>query len=60
MKAVILTSSESKLSSIGHAIALIEDDKFETFAHELLGAAEILNFVPDDVDSSVVGSVQLQ
>ena len=56
-----LTSSQSKLCCISHAVALIEDDEFDaSFAHELLCGTKVLNFVSNHINTSIVRSIKLQ
>lgn len=56
----ILTSSESELGCVGHAVALVEDNQLNALAHELLSRAEALDLFPHHVDASVVRRIQLQ
>ena len=44
----------------GHRVALVENDKLDAPTHQLLGAAEALNLVSDDIDTAIVTGVQLK
>ena len=57
---ILLTASQGELGGRGHGVALVEDDKLDAAAHELLSAAETFDLVADHVDAAVVTGVQLQ
>ena len=56
----LLTASKRELSSRGHRIALIENDKFNASAHQLLSAAKAFYLVPNNVDATIITCIQLQ
>ena len=48
------------MGGVGHAVALVEYNELDALAHELLSAAEALDFFADDVDAPVVGGIEFE
>lgn len=51
---------QSELSSIGHAVTLVENNQFDASVHQLLSGAKALDLLTNHVDSSVIRSIELQ
>ena len=44
----------------GHRVALVENDELNASTHQLLSAAEALNLISDDIDATIIASVEFE
>ena len=54
------TSPERVLGILGHGIALVQDDELDAGAEDPPRARKLLDLLPHDSDSPVIGRVQLK
>ena len=54
------TPPKCELGVRGHCISFVQDDELQPFAEQLLGSRKGLDLLPDYVNATVVGCVQLR
>lgn len=57
---IVLTPSQGILGIIRHCIGFVQNDQLESATEDRAGGGEIQDLTTNDVDATVIGSVQLQ